>query len=110
MISFLNKFLYSKCPYCHEHGIFFIKINTRGTGLRKCKCCNKKVFVHSGISLICAFTLFLILFALYKKIFYNILENNIYIFFGYFLGIFILYLAEYFAYLEKIDDNKDSSE
>lgn len=110
ILFYFNILLFSKCPHCHKHGIFFLKLNLRSDGIQKCKYCNGSVYVHSGITSVCICIIFIILFFIYKTIFSNILSNNLFKTLGYVWGIAFLYFAEYFAYVEKIDDNKDSTE
>lgn len=97
---------YNKCPNCKKRGIFFLKINTRGSSTSKCKCCGKKYFVHSMLAIIViviAVIVFNVIFRLVFSDLYNTIQCKTLF---YVVSVILLYLGYYFAPLEDIDDEK----
>lgn len=109
MISILNKLIYSKCPNCKKHGIFFLKILTQGRSVCKCKYCNKKYFVHSVATVILTVFIFFILYLFVKGYLYDIIGEQNYKTLGNIIAIIIAYLGEYFAFIKEVEEDKKDS-
>lgn len=107
--SILEKLIYSKCPNCKKHGLFFIKILTHGRNICECKCCHQKFLVHSLGTMFIMMIVFVIIHLLLKKILFQVIGEDDYKIVFYFIATIILYLGEYFAFMEELEEDKKDS-
>lgn len=102
----LNNLFYSKCPYCHKHGIPAIKLRQGIVIQEKCKYCHKEISVHSIATIFVYTIVILVLIYLKNKFLNDILGIQIPDVMLYISGLILAYLAEYFAFYEPVNNDE----
>lgn len=97
-----NKLLYSKCPYCKQHGIkAFNKMAKMHNPTLICKYCGKKYSMNMALAIIIKIVI-PALVGIVALFINNIIKIPIWIYCA--IGIILLLLFEYFAPLEDQDE------
>lgn len=105
----LSHLIYSKCPHCHEHGIPAFKLRRGIIIEEECRYCHKKIYIHPIATWSIYFIAVALVAWLCNTILSNLLGKNVSNIIFWTVSIIMLYLAEYFAIYEKVEDDEDDS-